>query len=101
MANILLYIKSEQLDWVFSHGDVGTGQKNFQRISRPGDLVFVLSTSHDGLTIFGEIPVAETYVDEKYPHGWKYRVRASAGGAVRYPTGVLLRGVKTYLTLLK
>src|SRR5207247_4074570 len=96
-----LYIKKDQLEWVFRHDDVGTGQKNFRTMEMPGDFVFVLSMSDDGLTIFGEIPVAENYVDNEYRHGWRYRVRAVKGGAVQYPTPVLLEGLRDHLSILK
>lgn len=56
MADILLYIKPEQVERVFRDGSVGSGQNSFQGMSREGGRVFVASRTGVGLAVVGEIP---------------------------------------------
>ena len=101
MANILLYIQEDQIDPVMEEGDVGSGQKNFGGTVNDRDRVFIASKYEGDLSIVGEIPVLERYVDENHPHGWKYRVRSSEGEAVRYKRPVRLKEVRTKLSILR
>ncbi len=101
MSSMLYYIRREQVDWVFEHEDIGSGLRSFAGMVEGADRIFVVSTDREGLCVVGEIPVAETYVDESFQGGWKYRVRASKGSSTRYGMPVHLKGLEDELTILR
>ena len=101
MADLLLYIKRDQVDSVFKKGDIGSGQTSFGGMSRTGGRVFVASKTERGLAVLGEIPIDEAYTDPEHPEGWKFRIRAVTRAPHRYRNPVMLNEAKGELDLLR
>lgn len=101
MADILLYIRPEQVDRVFIERDVGSGQTTFGGMTREGGRVFVASNTDRGPAVVGEIPIDEAYEASDHPEGWKFRVRATVRSPQRYTAPVVLEEVAARLEFLQ
>ncbi len=101
MAGVLLYIKEDQVDWVFENEDIGSGSSSFRGMAKEGNRIFVASKSKGELAVVGEIPVSRSYEEVGHPKGWKFRATADEGTSVRYPEPVKLASVKDELSILR
>jgi hypothetical protein len=101
MSGVLLYIKEDQVDWVFENEDIGSRSSAFKGMAKEGDRVFVASKSEGELAVVGEIPVSKVYEAANHPRGWEFRISANRGTSVRYREPVSLSRVRGELSILK